>query len=157
MFVVCGATVCLFVGLLFVCCCGAAVFKGNSIPLVCVWIAASYRKGRAKEGRMGEGGRGEGGKDGGGREGEREGGRERGREGGREGGRKKGREGGRKEEREKRRREKQGKRKTESLVFTSQVTKLLETNCFSVASCYQQLLKDSSVEVHFNFSIKLDK
>ena len=75
MFVVCGATVCLFVGLLFVCCCGAAVFKGNSIPLVCVWIAASYRKGRAKEGRMGEGGRGEGGRERG-REGEREGGRE---------------------------------------------------------------------------------
>ena len=64
----------------------------------------------------------------------------------------------RKRENEREKRKEKGGEKDKGMgeqeVFTSQVAKLLETNCFSVASCYQQLLKDSSVEVHFNFSVE---
>ena len=93
-------------------------------------------------------------------------------EGGREGGRdgegreeekrkRKGKERGRKEEGERERREGQGEIRNRkfglnSRISVPQVTKLLETNCFSVGSCYQQLLKDPSVEVcTFQFFFKV--
>ena len=94
------------------------------------------------------------------REGWREGGREGGREGEKEGGRKgkeKGRRRGKKVRRKKEERDKKQKVWSQQQIsLTSQVTKLLETNCFSVAYCYQQLLKDPSVEVcTFQFFFKV--
>ena len=88
------------------------------------------------------------------REGEKEG------EGGGGGGRKgkeKGRRRGKKVRRKKEERDKKQKVWSQQQKFlTSQVTKLLETSCFSVAYCYQQLLKDPSVEVcTFQFFFKV--
>ena len=83
------------------------------------------------------------------------------REGGMDGGRKGGRKGGREGEKGKRKGKERGRKQKvwsqQQKFLTSQVTKLLETSCFSVASCYQQLLKDPSVEVcTFQFFFKVE-